>query len=65
LPRNQKVQSESDSMPARASPSGFAIPYQFSISITSGFAFGNSAETCFHVVYIQHVALKGLREAYN
>jgi len=34
----------------------------FSISITGGFAFGHSAETCFHVVYIQHVALSGLTE---
>jgi len=35
-----KCQSESDSMPARVSPSGFAVPYHFSISITGGFAFG-------------------------
>jgi len=27
-------------MPARASPSGSAVPYHFSISITGGFAFG-------------------------
>jgi len=48
-------------MPARASPPGFgfAVPYHFSISITGGFVFGH-AETCFHVEYIPHVALKGL-----
>jgi len=42
VPRNQKkkVQSESDSMPARAVLSGFAVPYHFSISIIGGFAFG-------------------------
>jgi len=55
----QEIQSESDSMSVRASPSGYAVPYHSSISITGGFAFGNSAETCFHVVYIQHVPLKG------
>jgi len=27
-------------MPARASPSGFAVPYNVSISLTYGFAFG-------------------------
>jgi len=37
----------------------FAVPYHFSISITGGFVFGH-AETCFHVEYIPHVALKGL-----
>jgi len=46
-------------MPARASASDFAVPYHFSISITGGFAFG--AETCFHVVYIQYLALKELK----
>jgi len=37
----KKVQSESesDSMLTRTSPSGFAVLYQFSISITGGFAF--------------------------
>jgi len=40
-------------MPARASP--------FSISITGGFVFGYSAEMCFHVIYVQHAALKGLK----
>jgi len=45
-------------MPARASPSGFAVTYHFSISITGGFALGH-AETCFRVVFIQHAALKG------
>jgi len=29
--------------------------------ITGGFAFGHSAETCFHIVSIQHAALKGLK----
>jgi len=64
----QEVQSESgyasarlafQLRPARASPSSFAVPYHFSISITGGFAFGHSAETCLHVVYIQHLTLKG------
>jgi len=44
-------------MPARASTSGFAAPYYFSISITGGL---HSAETCFHVVYIQHAVHKRL-----
>jgi len=39
VPRNHLVQSKSDSMPAHASPSGFAFPYHFSISTTGGFAF--------------------------
>jgi len=30
----KKVQSESDYMPSRASPSGFSIPYNFSTSLT-------------------------------
>jgi len=34
--------SQSDFMPARASPSGFAAPYHFSISPTCGFAFGDA-----------------------
>jgi len=60
VPRSAKkcqevVQSESDSMPDCALPSGFAVPYQFSISITR-------FQTCLHVVHIQHVALKGLRK---
>jgi len=42
-------------VPARASPSGFAVPYHFSITITGGFAFGYSAETCFHVVQLKTI----------
>jgi len=38
-------------MPACTSPFGFAVTYHFSISITDGFTFAHSAETCFHVVY--------------
>jgi len=38
-----KLKSESDFMPARASPSGFTIPYNF-----CGFA---RAGICFHVEY--------------
>jgi len=41
-------------MPARSSPS------HFSISPTCGWAFGDSAGTCYHVEYTQHPALKGL-----
>jgi len=47
----------------RASPSGFAVPYNFSIALTCGFAFGEErvrTETCFHVEYNPHPALKGL-----
>jgi len=44
--KKSKVQSESDFMPERASPSGFAAPSHFSISPTCAFAFGG---TCFHV----------------
>jgi len=33
------------------SASGFAVPYRFSISLNCGFAFGHSAETCFHMVF--------------
>jgi len=47
VPRNRQVQSESDFMPVRASPSGFAVLYHFSISPTFGFAFRHSAGTCF------------------
>jgi len=36
--------SESDLMPARASLSGFAIPYHFSVSITCCFDFGHNAQ---------------------
>jgi len=43
-------------MPARASLSGFAVPYNVLISLTCDFALG----TCFHVVYARHLALKGL-----
>jgi len=49
-------------MPARASPFGLAVPYHFTISITGGFAFGYSAEACFHVCYVIHPALKGLNK---
>jgi len=52
----RKVQSESEFMPA----SSFAVPYNFSISSTCGFAFEDSVGTCFHVEYIPHLALKGL-----
>jgi len=38
-------------MPARSSPS------HFSISPTCGWAFGDSAGTCYHVEYTQHPAL--------
>jgi len=38
--QKSKVQSESDFMSARTSPSDFAAPYYFSISPTCGFAFG-------------------------
>jgi len=46
-------------MPARASPSGFAVPFHFSISFTCGFAF-RSAGTCFHELISTHLALKEL-----
>jgi len=49
----RKVQSESDFQPARTSPSGFAAPYNFSISL-------GDAGTCFHVECTPHQALKGL-----
>jgi len=32
------IQSESDFMSAHAMPSGFTVPYNFSISLTFGFA---------------------------
>jgi len=31
------------------------------LNFTGGFVFGYSAETCFHVIYVQHAALKGLK----
>jgi len=37
---NDYFNSESDLMPVRASPSGFAVPYHFLISNACGFAFG-------------------------
>jgi len=52
-------------MPARTSPSGFAAPYNFSISPTCGFIFGDSAGTCFHIEYTPHPALKRLRSSNN
>jgi len=58
-----QVQSESDLMLARASPSGFPVSYHFSISLTYGFAF--SAETYFHVVYARHLALRRLKMFYH
>jgi len=42
-----QVQSERDLMWAHASPSGFVVPYNFSISLTCGFAFG-------HILHIWH-----------
>jgi len=51
--KTKKVQSESDFMPARASPSGFAVPYNFSIPLTCGFCFSD-------VHARRHLALKGL-----
>jgi len=47
-------------MPARALLSGFAIPYNISISLSCGFAFGYGFD--FPVVYPQHLALKNLAE---
>jgi len=41
-------------MPARASPSGLAAPYNFSISPTCGLSFGDGTGTCFHVEYNPH-----------
>jgi len=37
-------ESESDFMPARASLSGFAVSYHFSISPTFGFAFRHAVQ---------------------
>jgi len=51
---------QSDFMPARDSPSGFAAPYNFSISPPCGFAFRHIAGTCFHELISTHLALKGL-----
>jgi len=59
------IQSENDFMRARASPSGFPIPYHFSFSLTCGFAFRHSARTCFHVVHARHLALNGLKKKDN
>jgi len=55
--KKQKIQSESDFTPARASPSGFAAPYNFSISITCGFAFGHVQERVFmwYILHIRHL----------
>jgi len=41
--KKSKVQSKSDSIPARALLFGFAVSYHFPISITGGFAFGHLA----------------------
>jgi len=52
-------------MPARASPSGFAAHYHFSISL--GFtvvSLSEKAGTCLHVEYTQHPALKGLKNTF-
>jgi len=43
----QEIQSESGYASAR-----LAFQLRRPLSITGGFAFGHSAETCFHVVYI-------------
>jgi len=45
-------------MPACASPFGFAVPYNF--SLTCGFTFGHSAGTCFHDWITSHLAVTGL-----
>jgi len=59
LSAKEKSESESDFMLAHASPSGFVVPYNFSIiTLTCGFAFTG---TCFHMVYTPHLALKGLK----
>jgi len=58
MPRN--VQSESNFMPARASPSDFAVPYNFSISFTCGFAFGHGVQERVFMWYtVLHI--EGLR----
>jgi len=43
------VQRESDFTSARASPSGFAAPYNFPISPTCGFAFGDVQERVLNI----------------
>jgi len=55
----KKFQSESNIMPARASPSGFDVIYNFSISLTCSFAllFGQyrNVFTCRACSVIWHV----------
>jgi len=52
----KEIQSESDSMPARALPSGRRLLSLFTFQFQSLVV----SETYFRVVYIQHVALKWL-----
>jgi len=56
-----KIQSESDFMPARASPSGFAAPitFQFHLLVVS-LSEVMWIETCFNVEYTPHPTLKKL-----
>jgi len=55
VPRNR--QSESDSIPVGASPSLSLLNFNH-----WWFCFRTCAETCFHVLYIQHATLKGLKQ---
>jgi len=41
-------------------PARLAFPYHFSISITGGFALGHCVQKRVFMLYIQHLALKGL-----
>jgi len=53
LSAKEIVQSENDSIPARASLSGFAASYNFSISPTCGFAFGDVF--IWSILHIRHL----------
>jgi len=48
-------------MSARTSPSSIAVPSNFSISPTCGFAFEDARVQEFHVEYTPHPALKRLK----
>jgi len=58
MPKNRQSESESDFMPANASPPGFAVPYNFSISLTCSFCFRTLCGYMFSCGITTHLALK-------
>jgi len=57
VPKIQKFKVKVSPMPARVSPSGFAVPYHFSISITGGFAFEQKRVFMLYIYDMWHLKI--------